>query len=99
MDSLLNTDSMKEFVDLGTGIVNILAKIVDVAGGGGTAILAIGSALTTLFSKQIGAEINNIPQDNSMAKICRSSLQGRISTVGILHTQIRTMQRKRSVVY
>lgn len=60
MDSLLNADSMREFVDLGTGIVNILAKIVDVAGGGGTAILAIGSALTTLFSKQIGAEINNL---------------------------------------
>ena len=59
IQSLTNADSFKGFIDLGTGAVNILTRLVDAIGGGGTAILGLGSIFTSVFSGIIGRQLNN----------------------------------------
>ena len=60
MDSILDSDSMKDFVDVGTNVLNLLAKFVDNIGGGGNLLLSLGGIATSVFSKSIGNEINKV---------------------------------------
>lgn len=60
MDSLLESDSIKSLVDIGTALTNGFAGFFDSLGDGNTALLLLGGTLTSLFSSAIGTEINNI---------------------------------------
>lgn len=56
-DSLFNAKSFNVLLDGLTFAVNGLADFVDGIGGGGNALLALGSIATTVFSKQISSGI------------------------------------------
>ena len=56
-DSMFNTESFNKLLDIITLAVNGLADFVDGIGGGGNALLALGSIATTVFSKQISSGI------------------------------------------
>lgn len=59
-DALINEESLKGLVSTGTTLVNLVGNFVEAIGGGGNALLLLGSSLTTLFSGVISKEINNI---------------------------------------
>lgn len=52
-DSLIKADDIKGVIDAGTGLVNTLAKIVNLLGGGTSALTAFGGILTNVFSKSV----------------------------------------------
>lgn len=52
-DSLIKADDVKGAIDAGTDLVNTLAKMVDLLGGGTSALTAFGGILTNVFSKGI----------------------------------------------
>ena len=56
-DSMFNTESFNKLLDVITLVVNGLGDFVDGIGGGGNALLALGSIATTVFSKQISSGI------------------------------------------
>ena len=57
--SLIDTDSFKGLVDIGTGLTNAFGQFMQSIGGGGNALLLLGGTLTSLFSGTIGKEINS----------------------------------------
>lgn len=59
-DSLINTDSFKNLLDIFTKLINVLSTFVDSIGGGGTALAYLGSILTKVFNKQIAGSIQNL---------------------------------------
>jgi len=59
-DALIDEESLKGLVSIGTTLVNLVGNFVEAIGGGGNALLLLGSSLTTLFSGVISKEINNI---------------------------------------
>ena len=56
-DSMFNTESFNKVLDVITLAVNGLGDFVDGIGGGGNALLALGSIATMVFSKQISSGI------------------------------------------
>jgi len=50
---LIKADDVKGAIDAGTDLVNTLAKIVDLLGGGTSALTAFGGILTNVFSKSV----------------------------------------------
>ena len=52
-DSLIKADDVKGAIDAGTDLVNTLAKIVDLLGGGTSTLTAFGGILTNVFSKSV----------------------------------------------
>lgn len=58
MDSLFNADSFKGWIDAGTMGLGFLSNLVDAIGGGGNALLSLGSIATQVFSKNISQGIN-----------------------------------------
>ncbi|MBO7079185.1 MAG: hypothetical protein J6W64_05190 [Bacilli bacterium] len=54
MDSILDSEAMKTFVDMGTDAVNLIAKLADILGGSKTVVLSLSGILTNLFSKTLG---------------------------------------------
>lgn len=58
IQSFANGDSFKGFIDAGTVALNLLTNLVESIGGGGNAILALGSIATSVFGNVISKEIN-----------------------------------------
>ena len=58
-DSMLDEDTINGFADFWGGVGNVLATVIDGAGGGGNALLMLGTILTRVFNKQIAASISN----------------------------------------
>ena len=59
-DALIDEEALKGLTTAATGLVNLFAGFVESIGGGGNALLAFGSTLTSLFSGVISKQINNI---------------------------------------
>ena len=57
-DSILDTNSINTVVDLIGNAANGMATFVDSVGGGGNALLGLGSIAVNVFSKQIASGIN-----------------------------------------
>lgn len=57
-DSILDTNSINTVVDLIGNAANGMATFVDSVGGGGNALLGLGSIAVNVFSKQIASSIN-----------------------------------------
>jgi len=68
IQAFANGDSFKGFIDAGTTALTLLTSLVDSIGGGGNAILALGSIATSVFSNIIGKEINSLVTNFQNAK-------------------------------
>lgn len=66
IDSLFDIDSVKPFVEGLTDAMNKVADFIDVAGGGKEVLLGLSGILSTMFSKNIGAEANRIANNLKM---------------------------------
>ena len=58
--AMIDSDSFKGLIDIGTGLTNLFANLIESIGGGGTAFLALGSIVTQVFSGVISREIANV---------------------------------------
>lgn len=56
-DSLFNAESFNNILDILTDSVDLFGNFIDGIGGGGTALLGLGSIATKVFSKQISGGI------------------------------------------
>ena len=68
IQSFADSDSFKGFVDLGTEAIRMMTSLVEGIGGGGNAILALGSIATSVFSGVISKEINSLVTNFQNAK-------------------------------
>ena len=68
IQAFANGDSFKGFIDAGTTALSLLTDLVNSIGGGGNAILALGSIATSVFSNVIGKEINSLVTNFQNAK-------------------------------
>ena len=59
-NSLFDSDSMKGFLDVVTGLVEGINQFVKGVGGGGTLLLSLGSTAAAVFSNQIAGGIANV---------------------------------------
>lgn len=57
-DALFDSESMKDFLDILTIIVEQVGDFINAMGGGGNLLLGLGSAATQLFSKDIARGIS-----------------------------------------
>ena len=55
--AMIDSDSFKGLIDVGTGLTNLFADLIESIGGGGNDILMLGGALTSIFSPVIGREL------------------------------------------
>lgn len=78
-DSILDEESINTVVDLIGGAASGMATLVDSVGGGGNALLGLGSIATTVFSKQIAqgisTTITNFQNAKSNAQQLSAELQ------------------------
>ena len=58
--AMIDADSFKGLVDFGTTMTTLFANFIQSIGGGGNALLALGSVATQVFSGIISKEISNI---------------------------------------
>lgn len=56
-DAIFDSDSMKDFIDVLTDVVDLFAGFVESIGGGGNLLLAFGSIATQVFSDKIASGI------------------------------------------
>ena len=68
-DSLFDADSFKSLVDVFTKLTNAAATFIDGIGGGGTALLALGSIGMNVFNNQIGNAIGTLVNNFQSAKV------------------------------
>lgn len=57
-DILFNEKTINSFIDSFTGVVSIFNDFIEGVGGGGQAIMVLGSLIANVFSKQIGGAIS-----------------------------------------
>lgn len=57
-DVLFNEEVIKGFIGTATGALSIFNNFIEGIGGGGQAILTLGSLVASVFNKQIGSAIN-----------------------------------------
>ncbi len=78
-DSLLDSDTIEGFSDLLSGLVSGITTVVDGLGGGGNALLTLGSIATTVFRKQISkgiaTTINNFKTATKTVKDYKAQLK------------------------
>lgn len=65
--AMIDSDSFKGLIDIGTGLTNLFANLIESIGGGGTAFLALGSIVTQVFSGVISREIANVINNFKLA--------------------------------
>lgn len=57
-DSILDTDTINNFADGAALAAELMSNLIDSIGGGGNALLGLGSIATMVFSKQIAQGLN-----------------------------------------
>ena len=55
--AMIDSDSFKGLIDVGTGLTNLFVDLIESIGGGGNDLLILGAALTSIFSPVIGREL------------------------------------------
>lgn len=98
IQSFADSDSFKGFIDIGTNVINLFTKFIDTIGGGGTAVLGLGSIFTSVFSGVISRQINNFVTNIQNAKSNQQQLkqvieqtQNMAQMEGIKGTAVETM--------
>ena len=59
-NSIFDSDTMKGFIDVLTGLLEGINQFIKGIGGGGTLLLSLGSTIASIFSNQIAGGIANI---------------------------------------
>lgn len=80
-DSILDTDSINTVVDLIGNAASGMATFVDSIGGGGNALLGLGSIAMNVFSKQIASGINTTITNFQSAKENVQALKNEIESL------------------
>ena len=62
--SMIDSDSFKGLVDIGTGLTTFAANFIQAIGGGGNALLMLGSVATKVFGNIISRQIANAVQQS-----------------------------------
>jgi len=68
MDSFFNADSFKNFIDVGTKAINVIAKLVDAIGGGGNALLMLGTTASRVLGNTVAREVTSLVTNFRNAK-------------------------------
>ena len=66
--SMIDSDSYKNLIDVGTVGLQFIANFIEAIGGGGNALLMLGSIATQVFSGIIAKQINNVVTNMRNAK-------------------------------
>lgn len=66
-DAMFDSDSFKDLLDMLTGLVNGMGDFVDAIGGGGNALMLLGSIATNIFDKKIAQGLTNIINNSKIA--------------------------------
>ena len=66
--AMIDSDSFKGLIDIGTALTNLFANLIESIGGGGTAFLALGSIVTRVFDGIISKEITNVINNFKLMK-------------------------------
>ena len=78
-NGLIDTDSFKAVIELLTSATNLLGTFIEGIGGGGNALLALGSIATQVFGKQIASEISavvtNIKNAHDNAQVLKKDIE------------------------
>ncbi len=82
-DSLLDTGTINDIVDVIGGAASVMATFVDAIGGGGNALLMLGSIGTRIFSKQLTQGINTFINNLQNAKYNTEQLEAQLSNLAI----------------
>lgn len=80
-DSILDTDSINTVVDLIGNAASGMATFVDSIGGGGNALLGLGSIAMNVFSKQIASGINTTITNFQSARENAQALKNEIEAL------------------
>ena len=80
-DSILDTDSINTVVDLIGNAASGMATFVDSIGGGGNALLGLGSIAMNVFSKQIAGGINTTITNFQSARENAQALKNEIEAL------------------
>ena len=83
-DSLFDSESFIEVIDLATEFLGVIENIVDVLGGGGQVLQIIGGLLINIFSKKIAIEINNLVNKFNEWRSSSQSLTSSLANFDIL---------------
>ena len=78
-DSLFNSDSFKDLIDVFSFAIDRTADFVDAIGGGGNALLALGSIGTRVFSKQIAESLMVTSKNMNVVKQNAIEMQNAIA--------------------
>lgn len=77
-DSFIDNEGINEIIDVFTGLTNGVANWVEAIGGGGDALLTLGSIATRVFSKQIAQGINTTIKNFESAKFNAKQLENQL---------------------
>ena len=66
-DSLFDSESFKDLIDIITGLVDGLGDFVDAIGGGGNALVMLGTIALRVFDKQIAQGLTNLINNSRIA--------------------------------
>lgn len=88
--SMIDSDSFKKLVDVGTGFTKLGAELIEAIGGGGTALLALGSIAAKVFSgiisKEIASSVINVQTfKNNLDKIAEAEKRVQEASAGALN--------------
>ena len=76
-DSLFDSESFKDLIDVITGLVDGLGDFVDAIGGGGNALLMLGTIATKVFDKQIAQGLTNLINNSKIAATNMENLKAK----------------------
>lgn len=81
-DILFDTDSVNNMADAATGLMGILNSGLTGLGGGLQTLIALATNLANIFSKQIGAGINNVVQNLQIKRnnLSAEQLKGQLAS-------------------
>ena len=66
-DAMFDSDTFKDLIDMLTGLVNGMGDFVDAIGGGGNALMLLGTVATNIFDKKIAQGLTNIINNSKVA--------------------------------
>lgn len=82
-DSVLDTDTINNILDGLTNVLKLFTNFIDSIGGGGNALLLLGSTFTKVFHNQIGKEIGNLIINMRSAKDQAQELTAQMQLINL----------------
>lgn len=77
-DSILDATTINNFADSATKVLKVVTSLVDAIGGGGNALLSLGSIATKVFSSQIATGIATFINNMNIARDTAEQLRAEV---------------------